>query len=105
MRCSMNTFQRAPRCGIIHRPERPSPVLSRDIPPRGNAPCCRNFELPYNTELGRFDEALVLAVLICARSSEVSAADKVATEEMEKATLANEKKEEGWSAKGKIGLT
>src|SRR5687768_17209824 len=38
-------------------------------------------------------------------SVEAVAQDKVANEEMEKATLKAEKKEEGWNARARIGLT
>jgi len=45
-----------------------------------------------------------LAMVGCLVSFEALAQDKVATEEMEKATL-EKKKEEGWKARAKIGLT
>ncbi len=46
---------------------------------------------------------LVIFSLIC--GAEARAQDKVATDDMEKATLKDEKKEEGWKAKANVGLT
>jgi hypothetical protein len=45
------------------------------------------------------------ATLLLAIAGEAGAQEKVATEDMEKATLAKEKKEDGWKASAKIGLT